>query len=54
MDMDMDMDLVGLDPDELEYVIAEREGMNLFVCVECPDPALCYAERDCPRGEPRC
>ena len=54
--MDMDMDLVGPDPDELEYVIAERDAMkiDLFVCVECPDPALCYAERDCPRGEPRC
>lgn len=40
------------DPAELAYVRAERAGMKLdsIVCVECPDPALCGAERECPFG----
>jgi len=36
---------------EEEYAHAEREGkrLNDLVCIDCPDPALCAAEGECPR-----
>jgi hypothetical protein len=48
----MDLQHVYASPEdeaEAAYVRAEREGMRLdsLLCPECPDPALCAAEREC-------
>lgn len=44
-----------LDDDLEELLMEEAEhygrAMDSAVCPECPDPGLCMAERDCPRGD---
>lgn len=48
----MDYELID---DAPEPVVGDLPPYQpLRPCADCPDPGLCRAEGECPRGEPSC